>query len=290
MTENKRKVHCGARQLYPHDKNGLQRLVDIPSCDALLVVSDPYYILNHVEKTALKSANVFEKQFLQQRHRYIYNGILGGPSGLVGALSFIGMLLVMYACCIIILRLLYTVYSGEVPLMSYLQDVLLGAAGWLSMVLFARCSRKIPDKYYRIFDRHESQVIFPGKISKQVKMPFSEFDSYYSINALPNGTHRYTLWYAHRYSSVAFSVGTGSLGKLYVMQGFYQQFMDIDKPLPDVPLYENCRQLDQATRHYDQLHHRQANYWALQSKAQLTRALKAAFQRAKTHYGGKLFR
>ncbi len=49
---------------------------------------------------------------------------------------------------------------------------------------------------------------------------------------------------------------------IYVMWHFIQMYMDISRPLPDIPALELYREQDPCTRRYDQRHHRDPEYWA----------------------------
>lgn len=48
---------------------------------------------------------------------------------------------------------------------------------------------------------------------------------------------------------------------IYVMWHFIQMFMDVSRPLPDIPALELYRSQDPRTRTHDQRHHRDPEYW-----------------------------
>ncbi|PPC75659.1 hypothetical protein C4K68_19370, partial [Pokkaliibacter plantistimulans] len=52
-----------------------------------------------------------------------------------------------------------------------------------------------------------------------------------------------------------------SLGEAERLWSFVQQYMDISKPLPDVPLWEFFRQLDPTTRAFDARRQRKRRLW-----------------------------
>ncbi|RHW19515.1 hypothetical protein, partial [Pseudomonas jilinensis] len=96
--------------------------------------------------------------------------------------------------------------------------------------------------------------------------PFYEFDA--AIHTIPDrqGFPQHMLNLVHRYqvAAIDFSV---LMGRVYrqepcvALWDFLQQYMDVSKPLPDIPALEPFRHLDPTTVEHDQRTGRQARYW-----------------------------
>ncbi|WP_304638872.1 hypothetical protein [Pseudomonas sp.] len=96
--------------------------------------------------------------------------------------------------------------------------------------------------------------------------PFYEFDAF--IHTIPDrqGFPLHMLNLVHRYqvAAIDFSVLMGKVGiqaHCIALWDFWQQYMDISKPLPEVPDLEPFRPLDPVTTEHDQRTGRPARYW-----------------------------
>ncbi|AQZ93482.1 hypothetical protein ACFSB1_12570 [Halopseudomonas phragmitis] len=96
--------------------------------------------------------------------------------------------------------------------------------------------------------------------------PFYEFDA--AIHTIPDrqGFPLHMLNLVHRYqvAAIDFSVLMGKVGiqtHCMALWDFWQQYMDISKPLPEVPDLEPFRHLDPTTAEHDQRTGRPARYW-----------------------------
>lgn len=96
--------------------------------------------------------------------------------------------------------------------------------------------------------------------------PFYEFDA--AIHTIPD--HQGMPWnmlnLLHRYTPVGidFSVVMGKqrlVEPCMAMWDFWQRYMDISQPLPEIPLLEQYRHLDPMTAEYDQRSARPPRFW-----------------------------
>ena len=75
------------------------------------------------------------------------------------------------------------------------------------------------------------------------------------------------LWLRHRYTSTSVCLATKlhSLGldkpNVLAFWDTLQRYMDVDEPLPDLPILEQSRHLDPATATYDRAHNRSPRRW-----------------------------
>ncbi|OOG27881.1 hypothetical protein B1C78_02615 [Thioalkalivibrio denitrificans] len=119
-------------------------------------------------------------------------------------------------------------------------------------------------------------------------LPFAEFDGYMYMIPTGVGSTGYVLNVAHRYSDD----GDESLKFFLPWQAslwweFLQQYMDISKPLPDIPEMEPYRALDPVTAEHDRRTGRPPDYWARMSPDEVDRRHAAAFAAASSYPWGR---
>ena len=116
-----------------------------------------------------------------------------------------------------------------------------------------------------IFARKKGQFRKYG-IEGNFTAPFYEFDA--AIHTIPD--HQGMPWnmlnLLHRYTPVGidFSVIMGKqrlVEPCMAMWDFWQRYMDISQPLPDIPLLEQYRHLDPTTAEYDRRTARPPRFW-----------------------------
>jgi hypothetical protein len=123
-----------------------------------------------------------------------------------------------------------------------------------------------------------------------IHVRFDECDGYvYTDVPSPSGVIYHNLNIAHRYSD-AEDVAAGSLyshWRAALWWEFFQQYMDISKPLPDIPEMEPYRARDPVTAEYDRRTGRDPNYWARMSLEEARRRQEAAGKAAASFPWGK---
>ncbi|PSF14823.1 hypothetical protein C7H10_03500, partial [Marinobacter shengliensis] len=105
----------------------------------------------------------------------------------------------------------------------------------------------------------------PRKPPVVIEKPFYEFDAWCCARVDRFGT-LFDLVLSHRYSKLDVTVGDilgahGSATMCYAYWDFIQNYMDITKPLPELPLLERYRPLDPTTAEHDQKTGRPPRYW-----------------------------
>jgi len=116
-----------------------------------------------------------------------------------------------------------------------------------------------------IFAREKGQFSKYG-IEGNFTAPFYEFDA--AIHTIPD--HQGLPWnmlnLLHRYTPVGIDFGV-VMGKqrlvepCMAMWDFWQRYMDISQPLPDIPVLEQYRHLDPTTAEYDRRNARPPRFW-----------------------------
>ncbi|WP_038185550.1 hypothetical protein [Vibrio rhizosphaerae] len=130
-------------------------------------------------------------------------------------------------------------------------------------------------------NRETGMVTLYGEGNRKIfSHPFIEFDCILASNPNHQGLLSYRLMLVHRYSDYAQGVNIGSLVGVNAPLAEYkrlwnmiQQYMDVSKPLPDVPMLEQFRDLDPTTAAYDQQHQRNPNYWRSMSDEEFDKTL-----------------
>ncbi|MBN8239657.1 hypothetical protein JF541_10895 [Marinobacter hydrocarbonoclasticus] len=105
----------------------------------------------------------------------------------------------------------------------------------------------------------------PRKPPVVVEKPFYEFDAWCCARVDRFGS-LFDLVLSHRYSKLDVTVGDilgahGSPTMCYAYWDFIQNYMDITRPLPELPLLEQYRHLDPTTAKHDQAAGRPSRYW-----------------------------
>nr|WP_236620506.1 hypothetical protein [Pseudomonas sp. ATCC 13867] len=97
--------------------------------------------------------------------------------------------------------------------------------------------------------------------------PFYEFDPTLQLQILPHGGRDYVLWLRHRYTSnklcLAFKIHSLGLDRENTLAVWdtLQRYMDVEQPLPDLPILEQSRHLDPVTAAHDAAIQRPPRYW-----------------------------
>ncbi|WP_290631875.1 hypothetical protein [Aquisalimonas sp.] len=124
--------------------------------------------------------------------------------------------------------------------------------------------------------------LWAGRKVGRVELPFAEFEAFASPVSTAVGTIRHRLGLIHR--GTGYSAGyPGAQVELWETQVIWeamQQFMDVSRPLPDIPEFDGTRHLDPVTAEHDRKSGRPHRYWLDMDRAHASalheRARKAA--------------
>src|SRR5690554_3306514 len=117
----------------------------------------------------------------------------------------------------------------------------------------------------KIWQYSRKLPFLPRKPPVVIEKPFYEFDAWCCARVDRFGT-LFDLVLSHRYSKLDVTVGDilgahGSATMCYAYWDFIQNYMDITKPLPEMPMLEKYRPLDPVTAEHDLLTGRLPRYW-----------------------------
>jgi len=120
----------------------------------------------------------------------------------------------------------------------------------------------VKDKHNTEINRRTGMVTFTWS-RKRVSYPFTGFDPTMQSVVDRTGIVRYHLILMHRYTGQFCREPGGQYDKWRVelLWEEMQHFMDISKPLPDIPRLECFRQNDPVTKAWDKQHQRPTDYW-----------------------------
>ncbi|HEB98273.1 MAG TPA: hypothetical protein ENJ05_02075 [Thiotrichales bacterium] len=130
----------------------------------------------------------------------------------------------------------------------------------------------VKDKNNVVLNRCTGMVEFTYKKERR-QIPFDEFDPYISTGVGPNGVAHYYLRLIHRYSDAAV-VNPHSQYETWEVEAEWerlQRFMDISKPLPDIPMYEITRLSDPTSIEHDRKTGRPPDFWRQQDPEEVSR-------------------
>ena len=149
---------------------------------------------------------------------------------------------------------------------------------------------KIKDKNNILFNRQKGMIIIPRKKQDSWELPFDEFDPYWATSVNPSASEDYHLFMGNRYNGAIVKHPSGyceiDQWFLNLEWEFLQQYMDISKPLPDIPSLEPFRHNDPVTAAYDQKHNRPPRYWRDMDLEKAEKLHKAAVKAAKSYPWG----
>ncbi|MCF6752614.1 hypothetical protein L3X16_08115 [Pseudomonas stutzeri] len=117
------------------------------------------------------------------------------------------------------------------------------------------------------FNRRDGMLRIGRRFRSPFVAPFYEFDPVMQLQVTPHGGHDYVLWLHHRYTDTKVCLGMKmhSLGldkaNLYAFWDTLQRYMDVEQPLPDLPVLEQSRHLDPVTAAHDAAIGRPERYW-----------------------------
>ncbi|MHC8352710.1 hypothetical protein ACYZT7_26260 [Pseudomonas sp. RT4P38] len=100
----------------------------------------------------------------------------------------------------------------------------------------------------------------------ELTAPFYEFDAYIATSPDSQGMPINVLYLAHRYRNIMINFGAllcpgPDTQQACALWDFIQNYMDVSRPLPDLPQYEEYRHLDPTTAEHDRLTGRNPRFW-----------------------------
>jgi hypothetical protein len=139
-----------------------------------------------------------------------------------------------------------------------------------------------------LFHRRKGTISIPRKKSPPLELPFDEFEGFLGSSVNPSGSTDYHLILAHRYTATLIQNPSGHQDPcvINVEWEIMQQFMDISKPLPDIPSAEPFRERDPVTATYDKQLNRPPRYWRDMDIAKAKQMQDAAYKAASQYPWG----
>ncbi|SEP17435.1 hypothetical protein [Aquisalimonas asiatica] len=138
-----------------------------------------------------------------------------------------------------------------------------------SFILWLLCRLLVRSGWFTLkrdtrFYRDTGMVsLWAGRKVGRVELPFAEFEAFASPVSTAVGTIRHRLGLIHRGTgySVGYPGAQVDLWETQVIWEAMQQFMDVSRPLPDIPEFDGTRHLDPVTAEYDRKSGRPQRYW-----------------------------
>jgi len=227
------------------------------------------------------------------KHERIYLEIFSGwPSILKFLRIFICVPLLLCAAASPLLILLMLIGEGwRSALTTLVYAIVFGILLPFFLMWLIKILLKLgPALKYIELNRRTGMITFPQRAKKPpLVLAYDEFEPRYVVNYQANGAIIHTLRLVHRYSDCFLRCGGGTLGKIIIFRDYYEQFMDISQPLPDIPSLESNRHLDPTTAAFDIQQQRPKDYWASQSDEEIEHLAILSTQRAMLILGKEAF-
>ena len=205
------------------------------------------------------------EQLKQPGHEYLFWSTLKNPATAVKMLGYVAFAFGWGGVSGIILFALISVFSDE----NLIKELWLLCFGWIASfhLIYKVCSTAVKKGWVKSkndsqFNRRTGMVTSTWK-GKRVSYPFDEFDVSVQHVVGYAGNVNYHIFLIHRYTTQFFRSPTGfwNLWEAELDWEFYQRYMDISRPLPDVPNMEPVRHNDPVSAKWDEDHRRPKDYW-----------------------------
>ncbi|MFJ2323793.1 hypothetical protein [Pseudomonas sp. NPDC087817] len=118
----------------------------------------------------------------------------------------------------------------------------------------------------------------------ELTAPFYEFDAYIATSPDSQGMPMNVLYLAHRYRNIMINFGAllcpgPETQPACALWDFIQNYMDVSRPLPDLPQYEEYRHLDPTTAEHDHRTGRNPRFWIDMDDATFKQVVRDMHQR-----------
>ena len=147
----------------------------------------------------------------------------------------------------------------------------------------------LPDINNIILDRRTGKISAPDQKDKPAPLTFSQLECYTSTqpNAVGSPDVYLYLGYPDRPEGINVPMSINSEWQRHIEWEFYQRFMDISKPLPDLPEYEPHRNKDPVTAEYDKRVGRPKDFWKNMDYEEAVKLKERSAEAARTFPWGK---
>ncbi|RFA29873.1 hypothetical protein CAI21_08545 [Alkalilimnicola ehrlichii] len=208
-----------------------------------------------------------------EHHQKLFWERLGNPKAFVGVFRVLTGIFVYASFVIISFVLLVVGMSAIMDVWLYLA-VPIAIFGLLTLV---EKSKLLSNKGNFWLNRQTGMVVIP-RWRGAVELPFEEFDAYLLSHTGYTAGVEHKLQLVHRYSNelLICPQPCHDSWEVEALWEYWQQYMDVSRPLPDVPIFEPVRELDPVTAAYDREHNRPKYYWRNISQRRADHMVRAA--------------
>lgn len=207
-------------------------------------------------------------RWIKRKHQRLLKSEVGSTSGFFVMLQLMGIYSAWFLGAGSLLLTFYLWW--QVPLKSLLQEYLesdfLWAVGlpYLLAQIGNWGAAYYDDECGLIFDRTTGKVtrVIPnGRITHTYD--FKDFKGGLSTFINTGGQKEQSAFATHKETGQSVMIAQGLVGGA-IAWSYLVRFMDITKPLPDIPEHETTRHLDPITKAHDEKIGRDPNFWAKQ--------------------------
>ncbi|SFQ59416.1 hypothetical protein SAMN05216578_101294 [Halopseudomonas formosensis] len=220
-----------------------------------------------------------------QRHRFAQLSV-GGRFWT--NLYIFGKGITLFVIPVYILVCIMLAFDSEIGFLAEMIDSIVSGAYifsplYLSWMLGALVVNKLPKLWIRpsrgplwelnrqtgmvtVFDYDNNGEYKKNGTIGELTAPFHEFDAYVISSPDRQGLPLNVLNLSHRYRDIRINFAplvhqSDDVNEHFALWDYIQNYMDVSRPLPDVPYLEQYRQLDPTTAEHDRRTGRNPRYW-----------------------------
>jgi hypothetical protein len=114
-----------------------------------------------------------------------------------------------------------------------------------------------------VIQRNTGMVRIFNNKKEWADLPFDEFEGLNTLVPAGRALQIRKLAFRHKKTGAGFIIGDGTTDGWYTGLNweYYRHYMDVSRPLPDIPFWEPYRHLDPTTKAWDEEHNRPERLW-----------------------------
>ena len=136
-----------------------------------------------------------------------------------------------------------------------------------------------------VIQRNTGMVRIFNNKKEWADLPFDEFEGLNTLVPAGRALQIRKLAFRHKKTGAGFIIGDGTTDGWYTGLNweYYRHYMDVSRPLPDIPFWEPYRHLDPTTKAWDEKHNRPKRLWRDMDEETYEKMVEASIAAAKKY-------
>jgi hypothetical protein len=171
----------------------------------------------------------------------------------------------------------FWIYLGFIPLLKLL--TCMERRGWHQIL----DPKELP--LLCVIQRNTGMVRIFNNKKEWADLPFDEFEGLNTLVPAGRALQIRKLAFRHKKTGAGFIIGDGTTDGWYTGLNweYYRHYMDVSRPLPDIPFWEPYRHLDPTTKAWDEKHNRPERLWRDMDEETYEKMVEASITAAKKY-------